>query len=112
VLASIGSGAPGTQWGSLLPANSTTVVVFAGAAFVILVCPLGFVKNARLLHAHVGRYPTFAFRAHTREMDVEHSLNPSLYEGEPMVIDGLEQGLLSPHVVGEDGQHTVQHIDK
>jgi hypothetical protein len=44
------------------------------------------------------------------------SLNPDSYQGEPMVVDSSEQGntlhgLAFPHVVGEDGQHTVQHID-
>ena len=34
-------------------------------------------------------------------------------QGEPMLVDGLEleEGLPFPHVVGEDGQHSVQHID-
>ena len=42
-------------------------------------------------------------------MEEEHSFDP--YQGEPMLIDGLEQGLPFPHIVGEDGQHTIQHID-
>jgi len=42
-------------------------------------------------------------------MDVEHSLgDPDSYRGEPMVIDGSAQGLPFPHVIGEDGQHTVR----
>ena len=40
--------------------------------------------------------------------EMEHH---SLHQGEPMLVDGLEQGLPFPHVVGEDGQHTVQLID-
>ena len=35
----------------------------------------------------------------------------SSYQGEPMLVDGQEEGLAFPHVVGEDGQHTIQRID-
>jgi len=43
------------------------------------------------------------------ELEVEH---PGSYQGEPMLVDNLERrGLPFPHVVGEDGQHTVQCID-
>lgn len=48
-------------------------------------------------------------------MEVEISSGPGSgpgsYQGEPMLVDGLEHGLPFPHVVGEDGQHTVQSID-
>ena len=42
------------------------------------------------------------------EVEVDH---PSLDQGEPMLVDGVEQGLPFPRVVGEDGQHTVQTIN-
>ena len=46
------------------------------------------------------------------EMEMEmDSERVSSYQGEPMLVDGLEEGLPFPHVVGEDGHHTVQHID-
>ena len=34
-------------------------------------------------------------------------------EGEPMLVDGPEdsEGLPFPHVVGEDGKHSVQWIE-
>jgi hypothetical protein len=35
-------------------------------------------------------------------------------QGEPMLVDDSDlelQGLPFPHVVGEDGEHTVQRID-
>jgi hypothetical protein len=106
--ASIGSGA------SLLASansESTTIVtgsisllffIFAGVAFVSG-CPVGFV------------YPTF-FHTWTQEMDI---LESELGLGEPMIIDSEQlegntvhaSGLAFPHIVGEDGQHTVQHID-
>ena len=41
-------------------------------------------------------------------MEVEHLAS---CQGEPMLVDGLDQGLPFPHVVSEDGQHSVQHID-
>lgn len=42
-------------------------------------------------------------------MELEQQLGS--YQGEPMVVDGLEQGLPFPRVVSEDGKHTVQLID-
>jgi hypothetical protein len=88
--------APDTQ-SLLAPA---TIFVFAGALAV------GFVKNARILRTPVRIFPAFlffAFHARTREMEEERSFqaDPSSYQGEPMLINGLEQ----PHVVREDGQH-------
>ena len=46
--------------------------------------------------------------------------NSESYQGEPMVVDVsadqgsgtvMVNGLAFPHILGEDGQHTVQHID-
>ena len=50
---------------------------------------------------------------------MESSLDPKFHQGEPMVIDGFEElegsteedGLAFPHVVSEDGRHTVQRIN-
>ena len=44
-------------------------------------------------------------------MEVEELGALACQEEEAMLVDGLEQGLPFPHVVGEDGQHSVQHID-
>ena len=98
------------------PANPTTILVtvasvFAGAAFVtvILVYSVGFIKNVCFLHTQARRNPH-----RTREMEVERSFDPSSYQGEPgepMLVDGLEQGLPFPHVVRDDGQHSIQCID-
>jgi hypothetical protein len=85
-LASIGSG---YSYTTLLAAANTTLVVFGAATPVLF---------------------TVLFVFALREMEEEH-FTGSLYQGEPMLVDGLEQGLPFPHVVGEDGQHTVQLID-
>jgi hypothetical protein len=82
-LASIGSRSSYTST-LLAPANSTAFILVITALFV-----LGFLTRTG------------------EEMEVEHSS----YQGEPMLVDGLEEGLPFPHVVGKDGQHTVQHID-
>jgi hypothetical protein len=73
----------------LLAAANTAIIVFTAATLVV-----------------ISTLFVFALR----EMEEEH-LTGSAYQGEPMLVDGLEQGLPFPHVVGEDGQHTVQLID-
>jgi hypothetical protein len=84
VLASIGSG---YSYTTLLAAANTTLVVFGAATPVLFTV-------------------FFVFALREMEVDLEHngSYQP---EGEPMLVDGLP----FPHIVGEDGQHTVQHID-
>jgi hypothetical protein len=85
-LASIGSGTSFTVAELLAPA----IVVFAATAFIVL-------------------FALFYFTLWKME---EGELNSMLGFGEPMLVDGLEeQGLPFPHVVGEDGKHTVQLID-
>jgi hypothetical protein len=96
--------------------NSTTFIIFAGAAFIsgcLLVVGFNFVKNT-CFHRYLTHSNIFTFHARAQEMG--SSLNPDSYQGEPMVVDSSEQGntlhgLAFPHVVGEDGHHTVQHID-
>jgi hypothetical protein len=111
--ASIGSGATQSQSESLLAfATSTTFAIFAGAAFLTVV----------LVSGCFHQYPTypkvFTFHAWTLEMDNLSSLDQTWnsYQGEPMDVDSSDQGdtvngLAFPHIVGEDGQHTVQHIN-
>ena len=102
----IGSGSPSPNLLALGDSFNLVIFVFAGAAFVALVCPVGFVKNAC-----IHRQPT-SFHAWTHEMDPDfHQCQGAL-----MIVDSSEQGddmhgLAFPHVLGEDGQHSVQHID-
>jgi hypothetical protein len=74
---------------TLLAAANTILVVF-GAATPVLFTLL------------------FVFALREMEVDSEHN---SSYQPEPMLVDSLEHGLPFPHIVGEDGQHTVQCID-
>jgi hypothetical protein len=53
----------------------------------------------------------FGFLTCTGGEEMDSEVEPSSYQGEPMLVDGLEEGLPFPHVVGEEGQHSVQHID-
>jgi hypothetical protein len=114
--ASIGSGATQSQSESLLAfATSTTFAIFAGAAFLTVVLVSG------CFHQYYPTYPeVFTFHAWTLEMDSMNGLDQTRnsYQGEPMDVDSSDQGdtvnvnsLAFPHIVGEDGQHTVQHID-
>jgi hypothetical protein len=88
--------------------NSTVLVI--SAHILLLAYLLGLV--ARLFFVIRTRHCATLFARHTRltrimEVDVE-------YQNEPMDVDDLEgttQGLPFPHIIGEDGQHTVQHID-
>ena len=68
--------------------NSTAIIIFTVAVFVAILATV-FVLW---------------------EMEVEPN-SEYLPEGEPMLADGQEQGLPFPHVLGKDGQHTIQYID-
>ena len=118
-LATIGSGAPDTRWGSLLArANSTAFIVTARVASVALVVSAGFIAHLCLLGAHVSWLTT------KEEMDVVEP-NPMISD-ERMDVDSSSnnnkqllllpqeentaRGLPFPHTVDSNGQHTIQYI--
>ena len=119
----IGSGAPDTRWGSLLArANSTTVVVSARVASVVLVVSAGFIAHLRLLGTHVSQLTTKQKMDHDvvepnptileEHMDVDSSNNNNneLLQLPLPQEEGTARGLPFPHTEDSNGQHTIQYI--
>ena len=87
MLASIRSCFSFTNSTTRLEAATTAILVFTVAAHLFLFA-LGVLA--------------------VQEMEAERN---RLYQGDPMLVDDPEEGLPFPHIIGDDGQHTVQHID-
>jgi hypothetical protein len=108
----------GSHWCWQLQTQPPSSSLFAQVSFQVIDLNL---KKTHFLQARVHCYPPPSLPSTLAlpwEMEVEHSFGPSSYHrepssyhGEPMLIDGPEQGLPFPHVVGKDGQHTLQCID-
>ena len=111
---SIGSGAPNT---SLLASTDTTTAItfkFLSGGALLVVLAAAFVVIVSGCFVTITHSTFFTFWTQGQEMD--SNLDPKFHQGEPMVIDSEqgdteEDGLAFPHILNEDGRHSVQHIN-